>query len=211
MDKIDKSRGTERAMRSVIVPVAAIVLLTLAPSAPAIESVLDSQIDFVRTRFYAAVDHPELVDELSERIEETYSADWRSYSPAVAGYSAALEGLKGKQARGLRRKLGHIQTAIERFQFLVQRFPEDLEVRFLRYSLYHQLPSFFGVGHLVAVDLAAVIGLLRTCDCGVSQELREGMIAYILDTDLPDTDQRENLERLLVDRHTTLCVLYAHA
>ncbi len=85
--------------------------------------------------------------------------------PAMAkAFRATLRGLEGKHAPGL-----------------VEAHPESLELRFMRYAFFSQLPIVFGVRRFVEPDRAALLGLLEAgADPMVPRDQREGMIAWLL-------------------------------
>ncbi|MBN1834846.1 MAG: hypothetical protein JW820_03285 [Spirochaetales bacterium] len=151
-------------------------------------------LPYIRREFYEAVEDAKATRGLIAYIEEHFGPDPSGYPPAVKGYYAALEGLKGKHETNLLRKYRYVTAAIAMMDPLVEAHPGLLEVRFLRFSFYQQIPAVFGVHHHVPADLRAIIGML---DAGLGEELpravRADMIEYILGTDEPSAGQRRML------------------
>lgn len=82
--------------------------------------------------------------------------------PGLArAYRASLEGLIGKHDARLTVKFNKVNEAIKAFDGIAEAFPTSLEIRFLRYAFYSQLPAIFGVGRFVKPDLEAIIALLE--------------------------------------------------
>lgn len=116
--------------------------------------------------------------------------------PAMAkAFRATLRGLEGKHALGLLDKLRYVRAAIADYEGLVEAHPESLELRFMRYAFFSQLPIVFGVRRFVEPDRAALLELLeRKNDPMVPRAQREDMIAWLLAAgDLSGRDR----ERLL--------------
>jgi hypothetical protein len=75
--------------------------------------------------------------------------------------------------------------------------PWSLEIRFLRFSFFHQLPLFFGVRSTVAPDLAMLIRMLEEGGHDdVPREIQRDMASFLLDCGEADTRQRDRLQRL---------------
>jgi hypothetical protein len=58
-----------------------------------------------------------------------------------------------------------VNAALALYKNLAEEQPTSLEIRFMRYALYSQLPGLFGVGKQVKPDLEALFALFeRTGD-----------------------------------------------
>ena len=79
----------------------------------------------------------------------------------------------------------------------VERDPDLLEGRFLRFSFFHQIPGIFGMGEKVPEDIQRTITMLKQYDYSfVDRQLQRDMVEYMLGTNQLDTDQRIKLEKL---------------
>jgi hypothetical protein len=177
-----------------------------APGLPA--QSLDSQavqeqlLPWIREQFYVAVDDEGVTRELIDYIENNFSTDLSRYPPTVMGYYAALEGLKGRHDTNLLRKYRYVKSAIDMMEPLVAAHPDLLEVRFLRFSFYEQIPAVFGVHHHVREDLERIIEMLRNGRSNeVPVDVQIDMIDYILATDEPNPGQRRLLDGLKMRSH----------
>ncbi len=119
--------------------------------------------------------------------------------PAVArAYDAALEGLRGKYAKRLIDKLRHVQRAVSALGSLPEENPASLEIRFLRFSFFHQIPVFFGVRSTVAPDLRILISMLEAHKYeNVPIDIQRAMVVYLLDRGEADRSQVTRLRALL--------------
>jgi hypothetical protein len=113
-------------------------------------------------------------------IEGRFPGDKTSRSAIVRAYRATLEGLIGKHDPRIFEKLQRITTAIADLAGLVEAHPGSLELRFLRYSLFSQLPGIFGVGKYTKPDLEAILRCLETgSDSFVPAWLELDVIAWL--------------------------------
>jgi len=155
---------------------------------------------YIRETFYVAVDEEATAYSLMEYIERTYPGSWKSYPPVVAGYYASLEGLKGRHSLNPLKKMRFVRNAIAYMDPLVAENPGNLEIRFLRFSFYQQIPAFFGVAQHVPEDLEITIRLLTEKDFSRAPlSVQLDMMLYILETDKPDEGQRRRLQELLLE------------
>jgi hypothetical protein len=169
----------------------------LQAQAPAMQDSQRTLLPYIRERFYAAVDDEAATRELILYIQRHFSEDPATYPPVVKSYFAALQGLRGRHDGHLLRKFRFVTEAIGLMDPLVRAHPGLLEVRFLRFSFYEQIPAVFGVQHHVPEDLAVILELLSGGkDAEVPRSVRLDMIEYILGTDRPDAEQRRLLLRL---------------
>ena len=154
----------------------------------------------LRERFYVAVEDAAVTRELVAGIEQRYSGEPSHYPPVVSGYYAALEGLRGKHDANPLRKYRHVKNAIDMMEPLVAGHPRLLEVRFLRFSFYEQIPPLFGVQHHVPADLAVLVEMLESRrHREVPLAVQADMIDYILGTERPTPEQRRILWQLRLE------------
>ena len=179
------------------IEVAALLLTALLPAAVWSQQ-QPADLEHIRREFYRAVDQEEATLRLMRWIEAGFPGGFAAYPPVVQAYYASLEGLRGRHAANPFTKLDHVRRAIAWIDALPQRHPRYLEIRFLRFAFYHQLPALFGVRGRVGGDLAVLVGRLEAGpDAEVPPQVRRDMILYILESGEPDQEQRLRLSRLL--------------
>ncbi len=152
----------------------------------------------LRLLFYKAAIQASAVPDVLSFLKARFPGPEESWPPVAQAYLGALEGLQGKYARGLLDRLSHVQRAIGLLRELPQKAPQDPEVLFLRFSLFHQLPPFFGVRATVGPDLEKLVTLLelRRYD-GVPMDVQRSMAVYLYDSGLADRAQARRLRELL--------------
>lgn len=170
-------------------------LSTVAAVSPDLD--LPEFLSRLRVGFSLAVESPSATEQAAASILSTFPSAQDSWPPVIRAYYAALEGLRGKHARGLGDKLGHVRKAVS----LMRRMPEDnpgsLEIRFLRFSFFHQLPLFFGVRSTVGPDFTVLLRMLEEKnDTEVPPDIQRDMISFLIDSGEANRDQLERLHRL---------------
>lgn len=116
----------------------------------------------VKSDFYKAALSLEATRIAIASMDEAFAGTLETWPGIARAYRASLEGLLGKHATLLSEKFARVNNAIEMFDGLVESWPDSLEIRFLRYSFFSQLPVIFGVGHYVKPDLEAIIILFES-------------------------------------------------
>lgn len=147
--------------------------------------------------FYLAVEDPLAAEKAVSFIENAYPETFESRPPVIQAYGAALEGLRGKHAQGLLEKLDHVQRAVSLLKDLPERNPESLEILFLRFSFFHQIPFFFGVRSTVSPDLSRLIVMLeeRAFD-EVPRKIQKDIVGYLIGCGEAGRAQKERLQAL---------------
>jgi hypothetical protein len=137
------------------------------------------------------------VEETAALVEGSFPARAGPRPAVIRAYSAALEGLRGKHAAGLLDKVIHVQRAISLFRGLREENPGSMEILFLRFSFFHQIPPIFGVRSFVAPDLEGLVRMLEERRYEeVPPAIQRDMAAYITECGEANADQLARLRRL---------------
>ena len=178
-----KGRGLPRRF-----PVApGIVLLSVLTTAPAAAQGVDpyaglraADLESVRRAFYRAVESREATRAAIALMEARLGPPGPAWPIVARAYRASLEGLIGKHDPNLLVKFNRVNAALEQWRGLVEAAPDSLELRFLRYSFYSQLPAVFGVGQYLAGDREALIAIFeRGGDARVPRNQALDMVAWL--------------------------------
>ncbi|OUJ72443.1 hypothetical protein [Hymenobacter crusticola] len=78
-------------------------------------------------------------------------AGYDQRDPVVLGYKGAAEAIKARDA-SLLDKLRYVQAATQTFEQAVALNPKSAEIRFLRFSVETNLPSFLGLSTHIDED-----------------------------------------------------------
>ncbi|WP_324671614.1 hypothetical protein [Hymenobacter sp. GOD-10R] len=78
-------------------------------------------------------------------------ASYDQHDPVVLGYKGAAEAIKARDA-SLLDKLRYVQAATHTFEQAVALNPKNAEIRYLRFSVETNLPSFLGLSKHIDED-----------------------------------------------------------
>ncbi len=157
-----------------------------------------SSINYLRNGFYAAVEDEDKVDQLEEYIISRYSEDYSSYSPLILAYYGGLQTLKAKHAFNPVSKLSHLISGLNRLEEAVEKSPENLEIRFMRFSILDHVPGFLGYSEEREADKDEICWLLLKKDyTSPGHEIQKGMAEYMLESGRLNNDQERLIRELI--------------
>lgn len=134
----------------------------------------------LRADFYGASESMEATLASIAFMDARFQGAISSWPPIARAYRASLEGLIGKHDWRLSEKFGRVNAALALYKNLAEEQPTSMEIRFMRYALYSQLPGLFGVGKQVKPDLEALFVLFeRTGDERVPHGQQLDMIDWL--------------------------------
>lgn len=132
-----------------------------APHAAAYRGLSAELLASIRDAFYGAEKSMDETLKAISFMEAKIDGPVAAWPGLARAYRASLEGLVGKHDARLTVKFNKVNEAIKAFDGIAEAFPSSLEIRFLRYAFYSQLPAIFGVGRFVKPDLEAIIAMLE--------------------------------------------------
>ncbi len=155
-------------------------------------------INFLRNGFYAAVEDEEKVNLLEKYIFSRYSEDYSSYNPLILAYYGGLQTLKAKHAFNPVSKLSHLILGLNRLEEAVAESPENIEIRFIRFSILDHLPGFLGYSEERESDKNKIFQLLLLKDySSTGFEIQKGMAEYMLESGRLTDIQESRIRQLI--------------
>ncbi|MBK0402188.1 hypothetical protein I5M27_04285 [Adhaeribacter sp. BT258] len=113
-------------------------------------------IPALRQLFYEARDSEKKADLLFEKI-----GNYGGKEGILIAYKAGAYALKAKYGANPLNKLKNVKKAQQYFSEAVQRDPQNLEIRFMRYAVEVQTPDFIGYSEHVNEDKNLLLNGLR--------------------------------------------------
>jgi hypothetical protein len=159
----------------------------------------ETTIAAIRADFTEAVESMAATERAIRVLDAGFPENRLLWPPIARAYRASLEGLIGKHSPKLLEKLNRVNTAIADYEGLIEAYPGSLELRFMRFAFYSQLPGLFGVGSHVKPDRAVLVDMLEQGDdrrVPDSQKLE--MISWILKDGKPDKTESSRLQAAAV-------------
>ncbi len=112
----------------------------------------------LRTEYYYCVSNSAKTDILYNRL-----LSMNSDKAIIKGYIAALEALKAKHAWNPYAKLDYLDKAEATFAKAIAADPQNVEIRFLRYTVEFYVPAFLGYSSHMAHDKQVIIQNIKAC------------------------------------------------
>lgn len=174
------------------------ILLSTVGVFPSEKNPDSTTINFLRNEFYAAVENKNKTYELEDFIINRYSDDYNSYSPLILAYYGGVQALKAKHAFDPFSKLSHLISGLNRLEEAVDESPENLEIRFIRFSILDHVPSILGYSSEREADKDKICTiLLQKNYSSLSRKIQEGMAEYMVASDRLTDEQKTKVKELI--------------
>ncbi|QHT66525.1 hypothetical protein GXP67_07570 [Rhodocytophaga rosea] len=134
-----------------------------------------TDMNTIRQEYIEAVNSDNKTDELLKKLSKTAGTE-----PLLIAYKGATEALKAKHAFNPYTKLSYLKKSNESLQQAIQLRPQDVEIRFLRFSIQHYLPAFLRSDKELQEDKSVIIEHLK--DEGLEKPLRQSIGKFMLES-----------------------------
>ncbi len=156
----------------------------------------DSTLDFIRTSYYASVEDDNELEKLEDFITKEYSANISQYPPIILAYYGGTIALKGKHAFWPFDKLSYLNSSMDILKLAIDKAPDNLEIRFIRFSILDNIPGILGYSEEREKDKDEIVHLL--CEKNYSQlkeSIQEGIVKYMVESGRLTANQIDLLKK----------------
>ncbi|MDO1451037.1 hypothetical protein Q0590_32485 [Rhodocytophaga aerolata] len=147
-------------------------------------------IHTLRREYLQAVENEDKTNELLAVLTKENSQE-----PLRIGYKGALEALKAKHAFNPYNKLSYLKKAQQTFEQAISLSPEDVELRFLRFSVQHYLPSFLGASKNLEEDKLVIVK--NIAQPGLDKDVQATVARFLLETKRCTATEQQKLQAVL--------------
>ncbi|MFH1196602.1 MAG: hypothetical protein V1720_12945 [bacterium] len=141
-------------------------------------------LSFMREKFYAAVENEDELEKLDKYIIRNFPDGANKYPPIIIAYKGGVEALKGKHAFWPFDKYSYLVSALDILEYAVSLSPEDLEIRFMRFSIVSHLPGILGYNEEMYSDRDMLVKLLLKKDYSqLDENIQKGIVQFMIDSD----------------------------
>ena len=105
----------------------------------------------LRARYKNAVEDEKETDALFKVVSANEN------DAVFLAYKAGLESIKAKHAFNPAKKLHYVGTSMKTFERAVQKDPDNIEIRYLRFVIQFHVPSFMGYSKNLDEDKAVIV------------------------------------------------------
>lgn len=152
----------------------------------------------MRVIYYAAVEDESKIEDLDSLINNNFNCVSFDCPPIIIAYKAGVEALKSKHAFWPFTKLEKLNDSMDIFSEAVKLSPDNLEIRFMRFSILHYVPSFIGYTNEMNDDLNKIITLLEQFQTGdLDKSIIMGIIEFMAASERANENQINILNSLL--------------
>lgn len=118
----------------------------------------------------------------------------------ISGYLATLSACKAKLSWNPYMKVKHLNTAEATYKIAVNADPHNIEIRFLRFSVEHNVPGFLGFNKDLNTDSEEIITQLDKKNYGTAdKDLTVAIIKFLLQSKRCTASQNEDLTKRLAE------------
>ncbi|MEO5912519.1 MAG: hypothetical protein ABIP95_16660 [Pelobium sp.] len=139
----------------------------------------------------------------SKKSEELYSylSAIKNPDAIILAYLGSAEAIRAKHSWNPYHKMSFLNEGFKKLDAAVEKDPNQLEVRFLRFTLQHYVPDFLGHSKNIAQDKNKIINLLKnknTGSLGAEKDLINNMIHFMIESKECNAHEITSLKKLSV-------------
>jgi hypothetical protein len=112
----------------------------------------EPNIRVIRKLLVSALNSKKTTDSLYDHLGTV-----KDRSALLNGYMGTLQALKAKHAWNPYFKIKHLNDSKSTFEAAVKRDPHNIEIRFMRFSIEHNVPGFLGFNKNLVADREEII------------------------------------------------------
>lgn len=161
------------------------------PSAPV--------VDYVRITFYSSIENSDTADEFNQYFTGPQVKSEVSKYPFLLAFYGASETLIAKHSYNPYKKVKYLNTGLDKISKAIAADPENLEIRFLRYSILYHLPGILGYGDDRLADAVYIVDKLANGGGrNLPPKILQGIVEFMLDSSDLTHHERNQIRRLYV-------------
>ncbi|RCH55612.1 hypothetical protein DJ568_06890 [Mucilaginibacter hurinus] len=134
------------------------IILAFIAMLPFTKNAVANDVDpvVIRQHLITALKSSKTTDSLFNRLDAI-----KNKTGLVTGYIATLQALKAIHAWNPYNKIKHLNRSEKSYRAAVAADPTNIEVRFMRFSVEHNVPGFLGYNKNLANDRQEIITQLK--------------------------------------------------
>ncbi|NCD71371.1 hypothetical protein [Mucilaginibacter agri] len=153
-----------------------LVLMLICFAAIAMADLPQPNIPIIRKQLIRAIDSKQITDSLYQSL-----GLFPQRTGVINAYRGALEALKAKHAWNPYYKIKYLNDAEDTFKQAVTQDPHNIEIRFMRFSVEHNVPGFLGYTKNLTADKEEMIRQVESKNYGTAdQPLVIALIKFML-------------------------------
>ncbi len=136
----------------------------------------DPDLKLVRKGLIKALESPHITDSLYNSLDKLTNK-----TPLTVAYMGTLDALKAKHAWNPYSKIRYLNLSDKLLKNAVTADPHNIEIRFMRFSIQHNVPHFLGYAKDLVADKEEMIRQLNQKNYGSADKvLTETIIKFLI-------------------------------
>jgi hypothetical protein len=154
----------------------------------------EPNIPLIRKQLVSAINSGKTTDSLYNSLGAI-----KNRTSLINGYMATLEALKAKHTWNPYYKVKYLNDAENSFKNAVANDPHNIEIRFMRFSVEHNVPGFLGYNKNLDADRVEMIRQLEKKNYALADDkLVKTIITFLLDSKRCTPAEQSHLTQHLV-------------
>ncbi|KQM74824.1 hypothetical protein ASE74_02260 [Pedobacter sp. Leaf216] len=155
-----------------------ICFLLLAASNITYAQLSTQEIAVLKANMVKAVENSKLTDSLFTQLNKLPNK-----TALITGYTGTLEALKAKHSWNPYNKIKYVGSSLKTLQKAIDMDKENMEIRFMRFSIEFYTPSFLGFSKDLAVDKKEIVKHYQNENFGLAdQDLVKNVAKFMIDS-----------------------------
>jgi len=154
-----------------------------------------NNMDQVRRDYIAAIESSEKANKLCAQLEKI-----KNPSSLEMAYLGSVQAIMAKHTWNPVNKMSYLGKGFDMINNAVTKDPNNLEVRFLRFSLQYYVPSFLGYSKNLMTDKNKIVNIIKTTEpvnLDIEKKILKDMIGFMVDSKKCTPQEIEVLKRVL--------------
>lgn len=151
----------------------------------------------LRKQLMMAIQSSKVTDSLYDKLNAIKD------KPAIINaYLATLDALKAKHTWNPYYKIKYLNDAEKAYQVALSEDPHNIEIRFMRFSVEHNVPGFLGYNKNLTADREEIIHQLNNRTGGENKDLVVAIIKFLIGSKRCTPAETASLHKQLVQLTT---------
>lgn len=137
------------------------------------------EISVLKTNLVKAVESSKLTDSLYKKLIKLPNK-----TALITAYIGTLEALKAKHSWNPYNKIKYVKVSLKTMQKAINMDKENMEIRFMRFSIEHFTPSFLGFSKDLTADRKEIVKHYQNNNFGLADEiLIKNVAKFMIDSE----------------------------
>ena len=151
------------------------------------------EIAVLKTNLVKAVDNEALTDSLFRKLNRLPNK-----TALTVAYAGTLEALKAKHTWNPYNKIKYVKGSLKTMQKAVNMDKENLEIRFMRFSIEHFTPGFLGLSKNLNTDRKEIVKHYQNRNFGVADDaLIKNVARFMIDSKRCTAEEIKTLQKYI--------------